>query len=579
MTGFIQPPPSQLHKYEDVVKRYFNKAQRDAMLVSAHDEYIVASRGTGKSEGIDARFIIRNVWEMPGSMGALLSPTYAKAWGNTLPAICHALSTWGYIEGVHYYVGRNAPAGAGFKLPKRPPLKEAWGNCLHFWNGTIMVVLSFNQGMSANSMSLDWIIGPEAKFLSYEKIKSEVVPANRGNEQYFGDCTHHHSVLYSTDMPTSKIGKWILDKEKEMDTTHINFIRNIYKDMLRFKLKPEQTDYDKRMERELRDDLNLTRKFQKPIIPTPGKDREFTVYYAEYDIFDNMEVVGKDFIWQMYRDSPYLIWRTAFLNERLFRVPNGFYSGLTESHFYQSYDNGNLQNLDLIGKSKKINWKKLSSSGCLGDGDLDFDKPIYIACDSNSAISTLCAAQFHEEENEMRTVKSFYIKTPGKLQDVVKMFCDYYEAKLNKQVVFFFDHTFTWTSGTMQDSYADTVTHVLSNNHWEVTPVYIGQSPGHDWKHLQIDHALKGDPEYISLAFNLEQNEFLKVAMEQTGVKQGKTGFEKDKAPEKLPDTPDNPDEHKTHVTDGWDTLFIGIQFYFVNPNGYSSFSASFGAA
>ena len=145
-------------------------------LIAAHDEYWVCSRGTGKSEGLDARFIIRNVWSMPGSTGALISPSYAKAWGNTLPAIIHALAEWGYIEGIHFFVGRKAPLSANFGKPKRPPLQTAWGNCIHFWNGTVLVVLSFSQGMSANSMSLDWVIGPEAKFLDYDKIKSEVPP-------------------------------------------------------------------------------------------------------------------------------------------------------------------------------------------------------------------------------------------------------------------------------------------------------------------------------------------------------------------------------------------------------------------
>ena len=556
-------PPDILHKFEEPAKRFFNKAQRDAMLISAHDEYIVASRGTGKSEGIDARFILRNVWAMPGSTGALISPTYAKAWGNTLPAICHALSSWGYTEGVHYYVGRRAPKDANFKLPKRMPLREAWSNCFHFWNGTIMVVLSFNQGMSANSMSLDWIIGPEAKFLSYDKIKSEVNPANRGNRQYFGDCPWHHSVLYSTDMPTSKMGKWILEKQKEMDTKHINFIRTLYKEMIRFKLQKEETEYSKRMISELSRDLALARKHQRPVKPQQGKEYEYTVYYAEYDIFDNLEVVGKDFIWQMYRDSPALIWRTAFLNERLFRVPNGFYSALHDDHFYMPTD-----------VSKNLNggpdWRKLSGYGCIADGDLNIGMPLYIACDSNAAISTLCVGQPDKITNEMRTLKSFFIKTPGKLQDVVKLFCEYYAGKLNKEVIFYYDHTFTWTTGTSSDSYRDTVISELQKARYKVTDVYIGQSSGHDWKHLQIDKALKGDPEYLYPTFNLMNNEFLKIAMEQTGVRQGKNGFEKDKTPEHLEDTPDNPDEHKTHVTDAWDTLYIGCNFYYHEPNqGY----------
>ena len=222
-------------KQNEVVDKFFNRMQRQAMAINAHDEYIVASRGTGKSEGIDARIILRNVWEMPGSLGGLISPSYAKAWGNTLPAICKALAEWGYIQGIHYVVGHKAPESMGFGKPVRPVLADGWNNAFHFWNGTVMVILSFNQGMSANSMSLDWVIGPEAKFLNYEKIKSEVDPANRGNRQYFGDCPHHHSVSYSTDMPTASMGKWILDKIDEMSLAHINLIRNLYKKVQEYK--------------------------------------------------------------------------------------------------------------------------------------------------------------------------------------------------------------------------------------------------------------------------------------------------------------------------------------------------------
>ena len=65
-----------LHDQENRVRKFMNRMQLDAMMVSAHNEYIVAARGTGKSEGLDARFILRNVWAMPGSMGVLyLQPT------------------------------------------------------------------------------------------------------------------------------------------------------------------------------------------------------------------------------------------------------------------------------------------------------------------------------------------------------------------------------------------------------------------------------------------------------------------------------------------------------------------------
>ena len=133
------------------------------MAIAAHDEYIVASRGTGKSEGIDARFIPETSGKCPVHWWETISPSYAKAWGNTLPAICKALAEWGYIQNIHYVVGHKAPPSMGFAKPVRPVLGDGWSNAFHFWNGTVMVILSFNQGMSANSMSLDWVIGPEDK--------------------------------------------------------------------------------------------------------------------------------------------------------------------------------------------------------------------------------------------------------------------------------------------------------------------------------------------------------------------------------------------------------------------------------
>ncbi len=542
-------------KQTEVVRKFFNKMQRKAMAIAAHSEYIIASRGTGKSEGIDARFILRNVWEMPGSLGGLISPSYAKAWGNTLPAICKALSEWGYIQNVHYVVGHKASASMGFAKPVRPVMGEGWSNAFHFWNGTVMVILSFNQGMSANSMSLDWVIGPEAKFLSYEKIKSEVNPANRGNRQYFGHCPHHHSVCYSTDMPTSGIGRWLLDKQEEMSTPHINFIRQLYRELQIYKRKP-LTDHTLRMIKELQRDLDLARKYQIPVKPQAGKTKEYTVFYGEYDVFDNLEVLGEDFIWQMYRDSPPLIWRTAFMNERLFRVANGFYSAMDERlHFYIPNDNGRLRDLG-------SNWKRLSSSGCLGDGDLDFSKELHIAFDANASICTAVVGQL--DGRTMRVLKSFYVKTPSKLQDLVKQIADYYRPKLNHDVVVYYDHTFAWETGASSETYADTIERVfVENNYTNITMQYIGQAPKHEWKHLNIDLALKGDPQFLTIQINLHQNEFLKIAMEQTGIKQGKNGFEKDKTPEGTEDTPDNPDQYKTHITDAFDTLWYGMNFFF----------------
>lgn len=264
----------------------------------------------------------------------------------------------------------------------------------------------------------------------------------------------------------------------------------------------------------------------------------------------------------MHRDSPPLIWRTAFLNERLFRVPNGFYSALDDNiHFYIPNDSGRLRDLG-------SNWGKLATCGCLGDGDLDFGKELHIAFDSNASISTAVVAQ--KDGNTMRVLKSFYVKTPSKLQDLVKQVADYYRPKFNHEIVVYYDHTFTWETGTSGESYADVIERIFKENNYNVTMEFIGQAAKHDWKHLNIDRTLKGDPEFLWIQINLHQNEFLKIAMEQTGIRQGKNGFEKDKTPEGTEDTPDAPDQFKTHVTDAFDTLWLGMNFFFREPNSGS---------
>lgn len=549
----------QLHTHESKMLKYLNKMQREVLLVNAHSSYIVAARGTGKSEGIDAVRLLCNIWSMPSSTGGLISPSYSKAWGNTLPAICKALAEWGYIQNIHYFVGRKAPEAAGFKQPKRPPLRDAWSNCIHFWNGTILVILSFAQGMSANSMSLDWLLGPEAKYLNYDKIKSEVNPANRGNTKDFGYSPLHHGVMYSTDMPTSKMGRWILEKDKAMRPEHIQLIKYLYSEWINYKTKDEKTEYVLRQIKELKRDLDLARRYQKPVLPINGKKREYTVYYGEYDVFDNLEVLGEDFIWEMYRDSPALIWRTAFLNERLFKIINGFYSALDDDkHFYIPTDPSGIDLTD-------YDYRKHNSS-CLTDYDLDMHEALHVAFDSNAAISSVAIGQPDMDNRVLRTNNSMFVKTPLKLQDLVNNLCEYYSLKPNKEVVFYYDHTFTWTTGTNPESYADTVIKYFEMNGWSVTPVYIGQQPKHEWRHEKIDLALKGDSDYLYPIFNLFNNEYLKIAMEQSGIKMGKDGFEKDKSPEKLPDSPDNPDEYKTHITDAWDTLFVGTNFFYTKP-------------
>ena len=519
----------------EIQKKYFNRKQLEAMAIAAKNEYIIASRGFGKSEGIDAPRLIRNVFAMPRSAGALLSPTYGKLLRNTLPAIFAALERLGYKRNIHYVVGHKPPASLSFKKPLIDPFDYKY--VIAWFNGSIQHMISFDRPMSANSMSLDYVFGFEAKYLDFDKIKNEVLPANRGNNNYFGDCPWHHGQLYTSDMPTSKSGMWILEKHKDMDPELIEFIKSLYIEYKSCKNKNLKT-------KKLRE-LNEYRKA--------------ATFYAEYDAFDNIEILGEDYIKTMHRDLPPLIFLSSILNKRLRKIANGFYSALNDQlHYYENYDNSYLENLGYdTGKS--------SRDTCLNDGDIYKELPMSIAFDYNAAINSLVCGQ-RIENREARALHSFYVKTPRKLPDLVNLWCDYYDPVPHREVVFYYDSTAIADTPLDADSFADTIIKTLSKRGWNVTPVYIGQPLKHHLKHHYIDMALKGDPDYLFPSFNRDNNEYLILAMEQTGIKVGRTGFEKNKDPEKLPDSVEQPDEFKTHITDAWDTLFIGLNFHYSDP-------------
>jgi len=521
-------------------RKYFNVAQLDAMSVNAHDERFIASRGVGKSEGLDAAKVARNALYMPRSMNAILTPTYAKLLQNTLPAVALGLERMGFKRDIHWVVGRKPEKRLGFKEPFTKGFD--YSNSMSWFCGSVFKFISFETKMSANSMSLDSVIGFEAKYLNYQKIINEVSQANRGRNPHFEGNPAHHSTYYSSDMPTSKLGMWLIEEEKKMTHDLVDAIKSRIADLAYFLAKP-RTSYTDRQIAACRQDINLW--------------RSKAFYYKEYNIFDNLELITPERIAEFKRDLPPLIFRTSILNQRIFKHPNGFYSALDEDvHFYTDDNSSFFLNLE-------YDLQQAARATCLADADLSEELPLCIAFDYNSAISSMSIGQtpITNFGNELRTVNSMFVKTPDKLQDLALKFCKYYSARINRDVVYYYDSTAIHTYASTSESFDEIIKRILTEQGFNVIGVYIGNPMPHSSKHIYIDMSLKG-AKYLFPRFNIHNNEYLKLAFEQAGVRVGRNGFEKDKSLEKLEDSPDFPDETKTHITDSWDTLWIGCNFY-----------------
>lgn len=536
-------------------KKYFNEAQLEVQKIGANKTTVIASRGTGKSEGIDAPCLVRNIYAMPGSTGALISPTYGKLLRNTLPAVCRALGSMGYVRDFHYVIGKAPNKRLNYGKPIVEPIDYEYVLIWH--NGTIVQMISFDRPMSANSMSLDWFMIFEAKYIDPVKLNEEVKPANRGlnNIDLFGDCPWWHGETYTSDMPTGKNGRFLFDHEKAMDPELIAAIIDTFEERRKYKNIIIPKPYHIKQIKLLTAELTAYR-----------KDAHF---YAEYDVFENIELLGEEWVEQKKRELPGFIFNTSILNIRPGKIVNGFYSALNPKiHYYSSYDNNYLDSLS-------YNLDEAQKANCIKDGDINKDLPLRVALDYNSSINNVVCGQVIGRE--LRTLNWQFVKTPRKIKEVCNDWCDYYDYHPNRDVIYFFDSTAINDSADGDATpFHEIVVNTLTARGWNVTSVYIGKPMRHDKKHLYFDYAFKGHEDFLFPTFNQDNCEFLLLAMEQTGVKQGRNGFEKDKDIEKTPDTPNNPDELKTHGTDAWDTLFIGSNFHDV-PMGMIGVSSSFG--
>ena len=521
-------------------KVYFNKPQRLTQLIGANTTVIVAGRRTGKTDSIAAPFVLRNMQRMPGSTGGIVVPTFKHGLTNTLPGLLAAWKRWGFLSGVHYVVGRKPPKS--FKRPIIEP--NDYEHVISFYNGSIAVIISQDRPGSSNSLTLSWLLVDEAKFIDYQKLKDETLPANGGIKSYFGKHSFNHSIMILSDMPQTQKGSWFLHYRDKMDAELIKTIEGTVYEIWRTKerirslnARGEQVPpYLKGYLRRLDTSLN--------------KMRSVAVYYREYSSIENLQLLGENYIKQMKRDLTPLTFQTSILCQRIGIAKDGFYSSMREGHKYDANDN---QYLDTLGYD--YDFATLDSRA---DKDVDPDAPICIGMDYNANINWIVAGQ--PRDRRLNVVKSFYVKFERKIPALVEDFCRYYAGHRNKTVVYYYDATALGSNYAVNEQdFRWVVVHEFERQGWRCEAVYIGNPMRHDEKYLLINQGFAGKQRLMPF-FNRSNNEDLILAIQSAGVSRGRNGFRKDKSGEKLAESEEDLLEHRTDGTDAFDTLYIGCE-------------------
>lgn len=533
---------------------YFNKPQRIAQLVGANTTVIVAGRRTGKTDSIAAPFMLRNMQRMPGSTGGIVVPTFRHGLTNTIPGLLTAWKRWGYIEGVHYVIGRRPPKS--FATPIIDP--KYYEFVISFYNGSVAVILSQDRPGAANSLTLSWLLVDEAKFINYAKLKDEVLPANGGIKSHFGVHSFNHSMMILSDMPQSSKGSWFLNYREKMDQEVIDAIMGGVCEIWNLKQRVRQYRADgKEPPGYLR---NKIRALDRGV----NQLRSVAVFYKEYSSIENIQLLGENYIRDMKRDLTPLTFWTSILCKRIGIRKDGFYSSMRESNKYNASDFDYLDSFRY-----KFDGIRLD---CRADADLQLDKPICIGMDYNDNINWIVAGQPFEDK--LLVIKSFYVKFERKLRELVDDFCAYYFFHRKKIVVYYYDTTALGSNYAVNEQDFHWVVKDRFESHgWEVRDVYLGHPMRHDEKHLLINRAFTGQ-QRLTPMFNRQNNDDLILAIEAAGVSRGRLGFRKDKAGEKLAENEEDLLQHRTDGTDAFDTLYIGCEKFpqeiddFYNING-----------
>ena len=519
---------------------YFNTPQRLTQLIGANTTVIVAGRRTGKTDSIASPFVLRNMQRMPGSTGGIVVPTFKHGLTNTLPGLFAAWKRWGFINGIHYVVGRRPPKS--FAKPIIEP--SDYEHVISFYNGSCAIIISQDRPGSSNSLTLSWILVDEAKFVDYERLKDETLPANGGIKSHFGHHSCNHSMMILSDMPQTQKGSWLLHYEDKMDKELISTIEGTIYEIWRTKerirslnakgvaVPPYLKSYLRRL------DTNL------------NKMRSVAVYYKEYSSIENLQLLGENYIKQMKRDLTPKTFQTSILCQRIGIAKDGFYSSMKESHKYNASDFGYLDSLGY-----DFNPTLLDSRA---DSDVNPHAPICIGMDYNANINWIVAGQ--PNGRRLNIIKSFYVKFERKIPALIEDFCRYYANHQNKTVVYYYDTTALGANYAVNEQdFHWVVCHEFERHGWQVEDVYLGNPMRHDEKYLLINQGFAGKQRLMPF-FNRQNNDDLILAIQSAGVARGRNGFRKDKGGEKLAETEEDLLQHRTDGADAFDTLYIGCE-------------------
>lgn len=432
---------------------------------------------------------------MPRSKGFLSSTTYNQLLTKTLPAVTSKWSEMGLVEGEDYVIGTTPPRDweKCFEEPRK------YENIISFSNGRRTELLSMDRPDLARGGSYTDGAVDEAALVPREHITRVLQPSLRLGLVHFGGHWLHKNLRLYTSIPWKPSGYYILDYEE--------------------KAKADPSRYA----------------------------------FIESNAYDNIDVLGLDYIKMLEAELPYLEFLVEVMNMRVKKVRDAFYHKFdADKHTYTVRY--------LYGEGER----GIVTNG-IADTHYKPDEALDFSFDFSGWFNCAIAFQegLHREGNTRRSIEyalhQFYVKQQdGKVGELVDKICAHY---VNHK----FKVARLWGEPRGHDPKPDTPETLFQQiqgrflrNGWKVEiRVKPGLAKAHKERNYYMNDVLaEATPSLPGLRLNEATCKDAIIAMQITSVR---GDYQKDKSNET---DRDFPQEQATHFTDL-------IDYYLMQKHGW----------
>lgn len=460
----------------------------------------LGGRGSGKTtvEGGEQYLYAA---QMPRSKGFLSSTTYNQLLTKTLPSLESKWSQMGLEEHEDYVIGARPPKG--WEKSIEEPRK--YENVISFSNGRRIELLSMDRPDLARGGSYTDGAVDEAALVPHEHVTRVLLPSIRLGRFDFGAHPKWGSFRAYTSIPWKPSGFWTLDYEEKA------------------KAFPDKYGF------------------------------------IEANAYDNIEILGEDYINMLQDELPYLEFLVEVMNQRIRKVKDAFYHRFdADKHSYTVQYVYGLGDRGIIANG--ITDKHYDQASAL---DFSFDFSGWFNC----------AIAFQDGIENVDGVKrmveyglhQFFVKQDeGKVGELVDKICEHYKYHKVKLARL-------WGEPRGHDRKPDTTETIFeqiqkrfTRNGWRVEiRVKPGQVKAHKERNYYMNDVLaENTPTLPAMRLNDQTCKDAIIAMQVTSVK---GDYQKDKAMESKREFPQ---EHAPHFTDLIDYFFMQKHGWRVSQRG-----------